>query len=159
MQIGFSVFAIKFPLLPKQKDQVNREGCPKNDAITIEMIHFWSMLLYCKCFTFFFFFEKQTHTHTRRVKGVLTQKYTTIPFKSHDSLLFNVIILQFIYVGTQSIYPLWRQARACLECNVPSCDVGLLHNEHAHTRQEDKVVRGQKLGMLRSKHARACLQS
>ena len=38
-------------------------------------------------------------------------------------------------------------------------DVGLLHNEHAHTRQEDKAVRGQKLGTLRSKHARACLQS
>ena len=38
-------FAIKFPFLPKQKDYVNREGCPKKNVIAIEMIHFWSMLL------------------------------------------------------------------------------------------------------------------
>ena len=33
-----------------------------------------------------FFFEKQTHTHIRgKGKGVLTQKYTTIPLKSHGN--------------------------------------------------------------------------
>ena len=31
------------------------------------------------------FFEKQTHTHTREREGVLTQKHTTTPLKSHGN--------------------------------------------------------------------------
>ena len=32
------------------------------------------------------FFEKQTHTHTKgRGKGVLTQRHTTTPLKSHGN--------------------------------------------------------------------------
>ena len=31
-----------------------------------------------------FFLETNTHTH-RREKGVLTQKHTTTPLKSHDN--------------------------------------------------------------------------
>ena len=35
-----------------------------------------------------FFFEKQTHTHTQgREKGVLTQRHTTTPLKSHGNFL------------------------------------------------------------------------
>ena len=72
-------------------------------------------------------------------------------------------------VGTQSIYPLWEassfvaqgqgldlviKAQELLSpsrlCPLDECghggaslsNVRLLHNEHAHTRQEDKAVRG-----------------